>query len=87
MALSKYLANPTKEHIGKALYICHYLLGTPDVVLQFDGDQDQGIIAFTDTDWTSDPNNHKFQTSWFLKLAGYTFSWHSHQQPTVAHHL
>ena len=37
-ALLKHLANPTKEHVSKALYICHYLLGTPDAVLHFDGD-------------------------------------------------
>ena len=50
MALSKYSANPTKEHISKALYICHYVLGTPDAVLCFNGNQDQGIIAFINTD-------------------------------------
>ena len=84
-ALLKYLANPIKKHISKALYIYRYLLGTPDAVLCFDGDQDQGIIVFTDAHWASDPNNCKSQTSWFFKLAGCTFSWCSHQQPTVAH--
>ena len=49
MALSKHSANPTKEYISKVLYICHYLLGIPDAVLHFDGDQDQDIIAFTNT--------------------------------------
>ena len=78
-ALLKHLANPTKEDISKVLYICCYLLGTPDAVLHFDGNQDQGIIAFTDVDWASNPNNYKFQTSWFFKLAGYTFSWCSCQ--------
>ena len=79
MALLKHSANPTKEHISKALYICCYLLGTPDAVLCFDNDQDQGIIAFTNADWASDPNNCKSQTSWFLKLARCTFSWCSWQ--------
>ena len=79
MALSKYSANATKKHVSKVLYICCYLLGTPDTVLCFDSDQDQGIIVLTDTDWTSDLNNCKSQTGWFLKLAGWTFSWHSHQ--------
>ena len=62
IALSKHSANPTKEHISKVLYIYCYLLGTPDAVLHFDGNQDQGIIAFTDADWASNPNNHKSQT-------------------------
>ena len=79
MALSKHSANPTKEHISKVLYICHYLLGTPDAMLHFNGNQDQGIIAFTNANWASDPNNHKSQTSWFLKLARCTFSWCSCQ--------
>ena len=85
MTLSKHSANSTKEQISKVLYICHYLLGTPNAVLCFNGDQDQGIIVFTNTDWASDPNNCKSQTGWFLKLAGCTFSWCSHQQPIVAH--
>ena len=38
-ALSKHLANSTKEHVSKVLYICCYLLDTPDAVLCFDGDQ------------------------------------------------
>ena len=33
MALSKHLANPIKEHVSKATYICCYLLGTPDAML------------------------------------------------------
>ena len=83
--LSKHSANPTKEHVSKTLYICCYLLGIPNVVLHFNGNQDQGIIAFTNVDWAFNPNNCKSQAGWFLKLAGYTFLWCSHQQPIVAH--
>ena len=84
-ALLKHSANSTKEYVSKVLYIYCYLLGTPNAVLHFNGNQDQGIIASTNADWASNPNNYKFQTGWFLKLAGCTFSWCSHQQPTVAH--
>ena len=80
-----FRSNSTEEHVSKALHICHYLLGIPDAVLYFDGNQDQDIIAFTDANWASDPNNCKSQTGWFLKLAGCTFSWHSCQQFTVVH--
>ena len=84
IALSKHATKPSKEHLNHALYICCYLLGTCYYSLVFDGSTKAGLIAYTDSDWASDPNTRRLQTGWFIKLAGCIFSWQSHQQSRVA---
>ena len=84
-ALSQHAANPSKEHLDKALYICRYLLGTRHYSLVFDGASQAGLIAYTDSDWASDYNDCHSQTGWFFKLANCTFSWRSCKQERVAH--
>jgi Reverse transcriptase (RNA-dependent DNA polymerase) len=54
--LLQYAANPSKDHLAKAHYICHYLAGTPDYALVYkDGN---GIISYADSNWASDSVNH-----------------------------
>jgi hypothetical protein len=65
------------------LYICHYLLGTSDYTLVYDGPSDGGLEAYADSDWASDPNTSKSTTSYLVKLAGGIFAWNSHTQKTV----
>ena len=73
-ALSQHAANPSKEHLDKALYICQYLLEIHHNSLVFDGASQAGLIAYTDSDWASDHNDCHLQTGWFFKLANCTFS-------------
>ena len=56
IALSKHATKPSKEHLDRAFYICHYLLGTHYYSLVFDGSTKAGLIAYTDSDWASDLN-------------------------------
>ena len=73
-ALSWHAAKSSQEQLDKALYICQYLLGTCFYSIAFDGASKAGLIAFTDSDWTSDSNIHCSQTGWFIKLANCIFS-------------
>ena len=82
--LSQHAANPTEDHLNRALYICRYLLGTANYSLVFDGPLDSGLMAYSDSDWASDPNTRKSTTSYMVKLAGAIFSWNSRAQKTVA---
>jgi hypothetical protein len=74
--MSQFAANPSKEHFDKALYICHYLVGTADYMLDY-GHTDKGFCTFADADWGAD-NSHQCSTSGFLVvLGGAAISWSS----------
>ena len=45
--LSQHAANPSKEHCNRALYICHYLIGTSNYALVYDGPSDGGLMAYS----------------------------------------
>ena len=52
--LSRHSANPSQDHLNKALYICHYLIGTSTYSLVYNGGSSAGLTACTDSDWGSD---------------------------------
>ena len=83
-ALSKHAANPSQDHLNKALYIGHYLYRTQSTYIKYDGSTGKGIMAYTNLDWGSDPTACKYVTGYFLKLADGIFSWTLHTQKTVA---
>ena len=83
--LAQHSANPSEDHVQKALYICRYLQGTRSYKLEYTGKNGLGLVAFTDSDWGSDPNDRRSQTGYILKLAGGLISWNSRAQRTVAH--
>jgi len=57
--LVQYAARPTQEHLSKVLYICHYLVGTKNYCITYDGSSSQGLMACTDSDWASDHSDWK----------------------------
>ena len=77
-------ANPIQEHLDKALYVCCYLIGTHDYSLVFNGNSGNGLVTCTDSDWAGSPEDSKFTTGFYIKLANAVFLWNSHQQKTVA---
>lgn len=83
--LAQHSANPSQDHLNKALYICRYLQGTRTYTLEYTGSAGMGLLAFVDSDWGSDPNTRHSQTGYALKFAGSAFSWASRSQRTIAH--
>jgi hypothetical protein len=79
--MSQYVANPTKEHYDKALYICHYLVSTADYSLVYGKDQ-TSLIAYADSDWATDPHSRHLVTSHLVLLGGTAVSWNSRAQKT-----
>jgi hypothetical protein len=75
--LAQYSANPSKDHLDKALYICRYLVGTQNYCLTYDGASEQGLNATTDSNWASDATDRRSQSGYFVKLAGGLISWTS----------
>jgi transposase InsO family protein len=82
--LAQHAANPTEEHLNRALYICRYLVATPNYRLTYNGGFGEGISACTDSDWASNVNNRRSQTGFFVKMAGGLISWTSRAQKTIA---
>jgi hypothetical protein len=81
--MSQFAANPSQEHLNKALYICRYLVGTQDYYLSYGAKQD-GIIAFADADWGSDQITRRSTSGHLVMLAGAAVSWSSRAQKTIA---
>ena len=82
--LLQFAANPSEDHLNRALYICHYLLRTPSYALVFDGKSNGGFVAYADSDWASNPDDWRSTTGYMVKLANGVFSWNSRAQKTVA---
>ena len=82
--LSQFSANPSKDHIERAKYILHYLVGTQDYSLKYLHKSGKGLVAYTDSDWAADQIKRRSVTGFFFKLANGIISWRSHSQKTVA---
>ena len=67
MRLTKFASNPSKQHMHLAQYVLHYLRGTKDYALCYDGDSNSGLIAYSDSDWAED-HNDRHSTSGFVFL-------------------
>jgi hypothetical protein len=82
--MSQFSANPSQEHLDKALYIMRYLVGTKGYHIVYDGAKSEGLMAFTDSDWATDTIKRRSTTGYFATLAGGIVCWLSHLQKTVA---
>jgi hypothetical protein len=82
--MSQFSVNPSQEHLDKAMYICKYLAGTSRYALIYNGRSQEGLMAFTDSDWMADKATRWSVTSYFFKIANGIFSWQSQAQKTVA---
>jgi len=79
----QFSANPSQDHLDKAMYIMRYLIGTQDYHMVYDGRINEGLIAHTDLDWASNPIKHRSTTGFFASLASSIVCWQSHLQKTV----
>ena len=82
--LSQHAANPSQDHLNRALYICQYLASSRDYAMVFDGPGDEGLMAYADSDWAQNPVTRRSTTGYMVKLAGSIFSWNSRAQKTIA---
>ncbi|GJW44925.1 hypothetical protein Tco_0073724 [Tanacetum coccineum] len=74
--MSKYLANPVKNHWEAVKWILKYLKGTADVGLVYGRDQEKhaDVDGFVDADYAKDPDKDKSITGYvFMVMA--VFIW------------
>jgi len=62
----------------------HYLIGTQNYHMVYDGSLNEGFIAHTDSDWASDLIKHQSTTGFFASLLSGIVCWQSHLQKAVA---
>jgi ATP-binding cassette subfamily B (MDR/TAP) protein 1 len=51
--VSRYMANPRKEHWNAVQWICRYLRGTSNACLLF-GKSTRGLVGYVDSDYAGD---------------------------------
>ena len=84
--MSQFSANPTMEHIQKALYIVKYIAHTLDAKIVYKGksfDKKNGFIAYADADWASDRTSCISVTGYVVLPAQGLVCWSSRKQKTV----
>jgi len=81
--MSQFLANPSQDHLNKAMYIMHYLMGTQSYHVVYDGNLNEGLIAHSDLDWASNPIKQWSTTGFFASLSSSIVCWQSHLQKPI----
>ena len=52
--MAKFAANPSYDHLNKAMHIMRYLSGTRNYALVYDGSSDSGLYAYCDSSYGDD---------------------------------
>ncbi|KAG6614430.1 Integrase catalytic core protein [Phytophthora cinnamomi] len=88
--LSRYVQNPTQQHIGAANRVLRYLVGTKTQGIVYtrnkSAEQKPELIidGYCDSDWGNDPDTRKSITGFAHCMAGGAASWASRRQSIVA---
>ena len=82
-AVSRFLANPGKEHWAAVKWILRYLRGTTKRCLCF-GNGKLELKGYTDADWAGDKDSRKSTSGYITTFAGGAVSWQSKLQKCVA---
>ncbi|GKB68319.1 retrovirus-related pol polyprotein from transposon TNT 1-94 [Tanacetum coccineum] len=81
--VSRYMAEPGREHWEAVKRILRYIKGTSDVALCF-GESDLIVKGYVDSDYAGDLDGSKSTTGYVFTLCGGTVSWVSKLQSVVA---
>jgi hypothetical protein len=82
--VSRYVANPIKEHWKVVQWIFRYLRGTFDACLKF-GRTSEGLASYADSDFaSSNLDKRRSLTGYVFTVAGCAVSWRATLQPAVA---
>lgn len=87
--LSRFVAQPSKQHVGCLKRVLRYLDGTVDHGIEYKRDAhidppQINIQGYCDSDWASDTEDRKSTGGFVFTLAGGAIAWSSKKQPIVA---
>ncbi|KAL5725484.1 hypothetical protein ACHQM5_008624 [Ranunculus cassubicifolius] len=81
--VSRFLANPGKEHWEGVKWILRYLKGTSNMSICFGGDRPT-LEGYTDADMAGDIDSMKSTSGYLFTFAGGAVSWQAKLQKCVA---
>ena len=81
--VSRYMANPGKEHWQAVKWILRYLKGTLNTCLEF-GRNDNTLVGFVDSDYAGDLDKRRSLTGYVFCIGGCAISWKATLQHVVA---
>jgi hypothetical protein len=81
--LSRFIANPTKEHLVAGKRVLTYLAGTIDYEMAFQG-KVVCLRGYTDADWAGDTATRRSTGGYIFHFGKTAISWSSKRQSTVA---
>ncbi|KAF1324633.1 Integrase catalytic core protein, partial [Globisporangium splendens] len=86
--LSRFVENPSEQHVGGVKKILRYLIGTKRKGITYRDDKkiDLGIHVqgYADSDWAGDLESRKSTTGYIFTLSGGAISWASRLQTITA---
>jgi hypothetical protein len=80
--LSQFMRNPGWAHWEAAKRTMRYLKGTAEYEIMLGG-TDEGLEAYVDADWASQPHRHSM-SGYVIMLHGGPVAWSSRKQPIIA---
>lgn len=80
--VSRYLNNPSKDHVNAVKRIIRYLIKTKDVCISYNCNNE--LVGFSDSDFASDIDSRKSNTGYIFMMNGGPVTWASRKQNTVA---
>ena len=81
--VSRYMANPGKEHWKAVQWIFRYIKGTADACLKF-GKTGEGLVGYVDSDYAADLDKRRSLTGYVFTVGGCAVSWKATLQVVVA---
>ena len=82
--VSRYMADPGKEHWNVVKWIFKYLTGTRDFGILFDQRASTEVVGYVDSDYAGDLDSRKSTTGYVFRFAGGLICWKSTLQDVVA---
>ena len=74
--VSRFMANPGKEHWQAVKWVLRYLRGTRDHCIVFDGSEGS-VCGYVDADYAGDLDKRRSTTGYVFTLGGGAISWMS----------
>lgn len=81
--LGRKFAAPTEQDWVAAKRVMRYLKGTIGWSLRLGGQEDQGLLGFSDADWAGDLSTRRSTSGFAFLFCGGTISWASRRQASV----